>query len=324
MVNGILRSYLRRREELTLPADWEELRRLSVQYSHPRWLVEAFWKRLGPGQTEALLAANNGQPPITVQVNTAFWSGEQVRATLEEDGVQVEPHPSLPGCLQLRETGNLERLRAFEQGMLFVQDGAARLAVSALELRPGQRVLDCCASPGGKSFAAAVDMKNRGQVISCDIYPHKLPLMTAGRDRLGLSIVSPTLQDASAQRAEWLAQFDAVVCDVPCSGLGIIRKKPDIRYKDPGELEQLPALQRRILEQGCRYVKPGGSLLYATCTLMEAENERVVEDFWAGHPEFEPQTFVLPGLGQFAGMATLWPHLHDTDGFFISVMKRVR
>lgn len=324
MVNGILRTYLRTKEELTLPTDWDMVHQMSVQYSHPRWLVEKFLNRLGPQQTECLLRENNGQPPITIQANTVVGTVEELLAALTADGVRAEPHPFLDNCLQLFEAGNLERLRAYEQGMFFVQDGAARLSVCAMELKPGQRVLDCCAAPGGKSFAAAVDMGNRGAVLSCDIHPHKLPLITAGRERLKLSIVSPTRQDATRHRAEWVAQFDAVLCDVPCSGLGIIRKKPEIRYKNPQEMEELPHIQRKIIAQGCQYVKPGGTLLYSTCTVMEEENEQVIADFLRCHPEFKLQSRLLPGVGQMDGTITLWPHLHHTDGFFIAVMKRVR
>ena len=192
----------------------------------------------------------------------------------------------------------------------------------AAGITPGQRVLDCCAAPGGKSFAAAILMENRGELISCDIHPHKIKLLEAGRERLGLSIVAPTLQNAAQPREDWLDGFDVVLTDVPCSGLGIIRKKPDIRYKDPELLKGLPRVQRGILDSCARYVRPGGVLLYSTCTVLPRENGDVVDGFLADHPEFLPEPFDLPRWGKQPGQLTLWPHIHDTDGFFMAKLRR--
>ena len=321
MVNAVLRAMLRS-EQLPEPTGSDELERLSIQYSHPRWLAETFADRLGLAETEALLAADNAQPPTTAQVNTFRASAEEVASLLETEGVEVKPHPWLKDCLELSGTGDLERLRAYQDGLFYVQDAAARLAVTGLELAPGLRVLDCCAAPGGKSFAAAIDLKNRGEVHSCDIHPHKIKLLEAGRDRLGLDIVSPMLQSAALRREDWVERFDAVLCDVPCSGLGIIRKKPDIRYKDPGPLAGLPKVQRAILDNCCAYVRPGGTLLYATCTLLRRENEDVVETFLSNHPEFSLTPLALPIPGGENGMMTFWPHIHGTDGFFAARLTR--
>ena len=321
MVNAVLRAMLRC-ERLPEPAGTDELERLSIRYSHPCWLVEVFVNRLGLTETEALLAADNAQPPTTAQVNTCRASAGETAARLEAEGVHVEPHPWLADCLELTGTGDLERLSAYRDGLFYVQDAAARLAVTGLELTPGLRVLDCCAAPGGKSFAAAIDLKNRGEVRSCDIHPHKIKLLEAGRDRLGLDIVAPMLQSAALRREDWVGRFDAVLCDVPCSGLGIIRKKPDIRYKDPAPLAGLPQVQRTILENCCAYVRPGGTLLYATCTLLRRENEDVVETFLAAHPEFRLTPLALPIPGGESGMMTFWPHIHGTDGFFAARLTR--
>lgn len=321
MVNGMLRSMLRA-GELPEPAGTDELETLSIRYSHPRWLVEAFSERLGTDGAAQLLAADNRQPLMTAQANTCKAPAEQLARMLEADGVEVQAHPWLPGCLELSGTGDLERLAAYRQGAFYVQDSAARLAVTAAGAGPGQRVLDCCAAPGGKSFAAAIDMNNRGEVISCDIHPHKIKLLEAGRDRLGLSCVEPCLQSAAERRVEWQAAFDTVITDVPCSGLGIIRKKPDIRYKAPEPLAGLPEVQRRILDNCAGYVRPGGVLLYSTCTLLKRENEDVVAAFLAGHDEFSLEPFELPHWGRQEGMVTFWPHIHDTDGFFIAKLRR--
>ncbi len=320
LVNGVLRALLR--EDAPEVRGKDELETLSIQYSHPRWLVEEFDGLLGRPGAEALLQADNEQPPTAAQVNTLRTTPERLAAELREAGVEVQPHPWLEGCLLLTGTGDLERLDAFRRGEFYVQDAASRLAVLAAGPKPGQRVLDCCAAPGGKSFAAAILMENRGELVSCDIHPHKIKLLEAGRDRLGLSIVTPTLQNAAQRREDWLEAFDVVLTDVPCSGLGIIRKKPDIRYKDPEPLKGLPRVQRSILDNCARYVRPGGTLAYSTCTLLERENGEVVDGFLADRPDFVPEPFALPHLGEQPGRITFWPHIHGTDGFFAAKLRR--
>lgn len=323
MVNGILRSMLRQ-GEFPEPKDSDKGKTLSIKYSHPLWLVKEFMSVLGSENTERLLAENNRQPPTTAQVNILRGGSEELAEALRGDGVDARPHPWLANCLLLSGTGDLERLAEFRDGKFYVQDAASRLAVTAAGVAPGSRVLDCCAAPGGKSFAAAIDMENRGEIISCDIHPHKIKLIEAGRDRLGLSVITPCLQSAAALREEWLEGFDTVITDVPCSGLGIIRKKPDIRYKDPEALKGLPKIQRTILDNCARYVRPGGTLLYSTCTLLCRENEDVVTGFLADHPQFELESFALPQFGEQPGQVTFWPHIHGTDGFFVAKLRRKR
>ena len=321
MVNGILRAMLREGEHPE-PDSSDKAEYLSVKYSHPRWLADAFVERLGIEGAEALLAADNGEPPTTIQHNTLKCSAEDLQYSLERDGAELLPHPWLPDCWLLAGGGNMEALHTFQGGWFYVQDAAARLAVTAAGVTPGSRVLDCCAAPGGKSFAAAIDMGNRGELISCDIHPHKIRLIEAGRVRLGLSVISSCLQSAVKRKEDWIDYFDTVIVDVPCSGLGIIRKKPDIRYKDPEALKGLPRVQRSILDNCSNYVRPGGVLLYSTCTLLRRENEDVVEAFLADHPRFVLEPFDLPRFGVQPGMMTLWPHIHDTDGFFVAKLRR--
>ena len=207
---------------------------------------------------------------------------------MEKQGLGVEKHPWLPGCYELTGTGSLEALDAWRDGLVYVQDAAARLAVYAAGLAPGMRVLDCCAAPGGKSFSAAVAMEDRGELVSCDIHRHKITIIEKGAERLGLTCIQAMEHDAKAPMPRWREYFDAVIADVPCSGLGVIRKKPDIRYKDLGPTEALPALQLAILRQQAEYVRPGGVLLYSTCTILRRENEDVIRAFLADHPEFSP------------------------------------
>lgn len=320
LVNGVLRSLVRQKDSLEPPED------PAVRYSHPRWLADLFTRRLGREEAAALMAADNGEPPTCAQVNTTKATVEEVTDSLRAEGVEVTPHPWLPNCLLLSHTGSLEELAAFREGLFYIQDAAAKLAVLAADPREGMDVLDACAAPGGKSFAAAIAMEGRGKVVSCDIHPHKMDLIRAGAKRLGLDCITAQVLDGKECKEEYLDGFDLVLADVPCSGLGIIRKKPDIRYKDPKPLEGLPRVQKAILDNVCRYVKPGGVLLYATCTLLERENEDVVRAFLDKHKDFTLEHFQVPGdfEGAREGMVTCWPHRHGTDGFFFAKLRRMR
>ena len=324
MVNGILRSMERSLQNMPVIPQGDPVAYLSTLYSHPEWLVKEFILSLGEEETAQLLAADNSQPPTAVMVNTTRTTVEALKAMLEADHVEAEPHPWLENCLLLSRTGDLERLEAFQQGLFYVQDPASRLSVLAAGAKPGMRVLDCCAAPGGKSFAAAISMENQGEIVSCDLHPHKKKLIQAGADRLGLTIITPKTADGKVFRPEWESAFDLVLVDAPCSGLGVIRKKPDIRYKDPAPLADLPAVQLDILRNAARYVRPGGTLMYSTCTLLYRENGEVVETFLAENKAYKAETFILPGpIGPVqSGSVTLWPHRHGTDGFFISKMRR--
>lgn len=318
LVNGILRSLIRQESALPQPPD------LATRYSHPQWLVDAFSRCLPPKEVEALLAADNSEPPTCVQINTCKVKTPVVMDALQQEGMEVQLHPWLPDCLLLRGTGNLERSLAFQRGWFYVQDAAARLAVLAADPKPGMDVLDACAAPGGKSFASAIAMGGKGQVTSCDIHPHKQTLLQRGASRLGLDIIRTEVLDGKNCKVDFLNGFDLVIADVPCSGLGIIRKKPDIRYKEPEPLAGLPRVQSAILENVSHYVKPGGVLLYATCTLLERENEAVIGRFIEKQKDFTFEKFQLPGpFSECAdGMVTCWPHRHGTDGFFFAKLRR--
>ena len=318
LVNGILRSLIRQKSELPQPPD------LSTRYSHPQWLVEAFSRRLPPEEVEDLLRADNSEPPTCIQINTCKVGAPVIIEALWQEGMTVSPHPWLPDCLLLQGTGNLEQSAAFQRGWFYVQDAAAKLAVLAADPRPGMEVLDACAAPGGKSFATAIAMDNQGRVISCDIHPHKQILLQRGAERLGFPIIQPEVLDGKVCKDNFLNRYELVIADVPCSGLGIIRKKPDIRYKDPEPLAGLPKVQSAILENVSRYVRPGGVLLYATCTLLERENEEIVAAFLEKRKDFILEKFQLPGpFGLCAdGMLTCWPHRHGTDGFFFAKLRR--
>ena len=318
LVNAVLRSAVRTHGTLKVPNSWEDL------YSHPGDLINLLKSYVGKDRMEPMLQANNAAVPTTVQVNTLRIKTEDLVMRFEQEGVSSTPHPWLKDCLVLSGTGSIENLPSFREGLFYVQDAAARLSVLCAQIQPGQRVLDCCAAPGGKSFAAAIAMEGTGSITSCDVHPHKIQLIAKGAERLGLQNITSQLQDATMICPQWEAQMDTVIADVPCSGLGIIRKKPDIRYKSLKELAELPALQKQIIDNAARYVKPGGLLLYATCTLVRAENEGMVEAFLQTHPDFttEPLPLPEPFPKNESGMLALVPGEYDTDGFFICRLRR--
>ena len=323
MVNAVLRRLSREKDALPEIPSGDRVQYLSLRCSHPEWLVRRLVELLGEEEAEEYLRLDNEAVPTTIQRNPLRCTAAELEESLRDAGAEIKPHPWMPECWLLTGGGSLEAMPAFQQGWFQVQDAAARAAVLASGVEPGARVLDVCAAPGGKSFAAAMVMEDRGEIAACDIHRHKLALIEKGAERLGLTCIHAGLADGRQCREEWLEAFDAVLCDVPCSGLGIIRKKPDIRYKDPAQLAGLPRVQRAILENAGRYVKPGGILLYATCTVLPEENGAVTADFLSNRPEFHLEPFRLPGLeGENDGSLTLWPQRHGTDGFYICRMRR--
>lgn len=294
----------------------------ALRYSHPEWLVRLWSEQFGRKMAEKLCQADNADTPVSVRVNLLKTTPEAACAALENAGLTVQVHPAFDDIL-LCTGGDAAATPAFQAGEITVQDAASALAAAVADPKPGDTVLDCCAAPGGKSFAMAGRMQGRGSVTSCDIYEHKLTRIREGAQRLGLPNIQTALQDASAPQEEWKSTADVVLCDVPCSGLGIIRKKPEIRYKDPAELENLPDLQAKILQNCAQYVKPGGTLVYSTCTILQRENEDVVRAFLAANPSFEavPWEHKVCGARE-DGMVTLLPPVHQTDGFFIAKMRK--
>ena len=319
LVNGVLRSAVRTRGQLKEPVSYAD------RYSHPDELISLLKQNLPKGKLESVLIADNTAPQTVVQVNTLRISTAKLVERLAAEQVQAQPHGWMKDCLILSGTGSIENLPSFREGCFYVQDPASRLSVLCAGLpKEDIRVLDCCAAPGGKSFAASIAMEGRGSITSCDIHAHKTELIAGGAARLGLTNITPRQQDATVPVPQWEGTMDAVLADVPCSGLGIIRKKPDIRYKDLAQTEQLPQLQLQILKTQASYVKPGGILMYSTCTLLRRENEDVVNAFLAQHPDFHPEPLPLPEVfpKNESGMLTLIPGEYDTDGFFICRLRR--
>ncbi len=318
-VNAVLRRVAENRMSLPEPEGntWEE--RLSVLYSHPLWLVQRLGAEYGMEICERILSADNSEAPVTIQVNTMRTTPD---ALLNEIGPCASFHPANNGALLLTGVGDVTRLDAFQRGDFFVQDESAWYAVKAAALKPGMTVMDVCAAPGGKSFAAAVLMKNEGQVHAFDLHENKIPLILRGARRLGLTCITAAAGDARRPPREFLGCADVVLADVPCSGLGVIRKKPEIRYKSMEQFAGLPEMQLDILRGASKLVKPGGVLIYSTCTILPEENQQVVQAFLDERNDFISEETGLPA--PYGGkMAVVLPFEENTDGFFICRMKRI-
>ena len=320
LVNGVLRNAVRTKGSLKEPVSYAD------KYSHPDALISLLKTNVPKGKLEPMLIANNAAPETVVQVNTLRITAAALLEKLEGEGVAAQPHGWMENALVLSGTGNLEHLPSFREGLYYVQDPAAKLCALCAKLPDDRdiRLLDCCAAPGGKSFASAIAMAGHGQIASCDVHDHKVKLIENGAARLGLGNITAKLQDATVFCPEWEETMDCVIADVPCSGLGIIRKKPDIRYKNLSELESLPELQLQILKNQARYVKKGGILMYATCTILRRENEEVVRTFLEERKDFQTEALELPAVfpKNENGMLTLIPGEYDTDGFFICRLRR--
>ena len=322
-VNGVLRGILRRRDSLfDHLATGDE--GLSIRHSCPVELI-AFWRRAyGDAMAERLVAAVNETPDAFLRVNTLRTTDEEFSKKLADLGANHQISEDLPHCFRLNCGYLLNNLASDEKNCYYYQDKASQWACLAFGAQPGEAVADVCAAPGGKSFTVAQMMNNTGRLLACDLYPAKCETIDRRAEELGITILRTAARDASAPCPEQLrGTFDRVLCDVPCSGLGVIRRKPEIRYKDLREFDELPALQYRILERGAEMVRPGGVLQYSTCTLNPAENEEVAARFLREHPEFSPRVLPLDSCFAAVGLEpshtiTLFPPVHGTDGFFIA------
>ncbi len=318
-VNGVLRSFLRDGKKIPpvkqkgLAAQWQ------VDYSCPAVLIERLLKSCDKEQVRSLLEHSLGRPTLFARVNTTKITVEELLSRLKKEGVEATAE-DLEGCISLSGTSSLEKLPSFREGLFHIQDKSSQLCARLVGAQPGMRVLDVCSAPGSKSFTISEYMNNEGQVLSCDIYAEKIKKIEEGAVRLGLSVIKAMENDAMEYKAE-LGQFDRVLCDVPCSGLGIIGRKPEIKYKDPKEFDGLPPIQKDILETSCQYLKVGGILTYSTCTVLPEENIMVVEDFLKSHPDFEAYEQAEHSSGWYSA---LFPNMKNSDGFFIATMKKIR
>lgn len=306
LVNAVLRAFLR--DGGKLPPCRDEPQRLSVEYSLPPELIE-FWRGAYPGKLTQILEGTRAPAPVFLRVNPLRTDCGALCASLAEDGVASRAVPEVPGALRVT-SGDAVRSGAFARGEFHVQDLSSQLCAAALEVRPGMDVADFCAAPGGKTFTLAEMMEDRGGLYAYDLHEKRLALLREGARRLGLSCVHTSQNDATRFDPA-LPRFDRILCDAVCSGYGVIRRKPEIRYKPLSDIDGLPEIQYNILNTSAEYLKKGGRLVYSTCTLNPAENERVAERFLAAHPDF-----VSVGLRTYLRSDAL-----DCDGFFVAAME---
>lgn len=311
--SGLVNSVLRKASQAPIPYPntGNLAYDLSVRYSCPESLVAHYIQDYGEEDAKEILRSSLGAVPLVVRVNTLKTTSQALISALQEEGVTAT-EGALPNTLVLENAGAPEKLSAYRDGLFHVQDLASAHCVHALELKPGQTLLDVCAAPGGKSFTAAQELENTGRVLSFDLYPHRVKLIEEGARRLSITNLTAKVGDASQADNSLVGTADRVLCDVPCSGLGTIRRKPEIRYKDLSFIDNLTDLQYNILTNASSYLCDGGLLVYSTCTLNRAENEAVCDRFLKSHPDFEKKD----------DYRTLMPHKDGTDGFFIARLRR--
>ncbi len=326
-LNAVLRKLARDHKSGTLPLPSPErnfARYLSVKYSFPLFTAKHFISLYGKSGAEKIFTHFNENKYTDLTVNTLKLSRDELIHNLNEIGLAAGSSPLSSLSVRIPNSVNPTSLPGFSEGHFFVQDAAGALSAEALGTLPGDSVIDVCACPGGKSFAAAILAEDRGRFVSFDIHESKLSLVISGALRLGLSSLSAGVRDATKPQSDLFGSFDRVICDVPCSGLGVLGKKPDIRHKDPSCLTDLVPIQYSILESSAAYLKTGGYILYSTCTLNPLENEKNVERFLAEHPEFTPCDFQVGEKHSSLGMMTLLPHIDGCDGFFIAKMRKIK
>lgn len=322
-VNAILRSYLRKKDSIALPDKEKDLAgALSVAHSFPRETCEKFISCFGASEAEKLLEAMNESPKITLRVNTLKVSRNELLEKLLKNGIKAKPTEISPFGIKLEDNIPYSKLEELCEGEFFVQDEASQISTAALDARSGMKVIDMCSCPGSKSFGAALTMKNEGEILAFDLSKSKLPLISAGAARLGIDIIKANVHDSRDFIPKLEVTADRIICDVPCSGFGVIAKKPEIRYKDINSAAALPDIQYDILCAAARYLKKGGIMVYSTCTILPEENEENIKRFLKDHPDFEALPISVGALTEESGMITLLPHVHGTDGFFICKLTR--
>lgn len=325
-VNGILRSILRQgvrsTDEITDPIE-----RLSIATSHPNWLVERWVAAYGMATTQAMLEENNVPPIQTVRVNLTKGTVEEAITHLTAEGIKVERSTLIPECLHITG-GQAARTSAFGQGLITIQDESSMLPATVMNPQPDWRVLDMCAAPGGKTTHLAEKMNDEGSILALDLHPHKLELIDENTARLGLESIDTAPLDGR-KAPEYLAveSFDAVLVDAPCSGLGVMRRKPDIKYtKREEDLESLQAIQLSLLKAATRLLKPGGLLIYSTCTVDKTENEGTVAQFLQDVKKMQltPLQNLPAALDtkQKDGMLQVFPQDFGSDGFFVAAFRK--
>lgn len=307
-VNAVLRNALRTGFELPNSKDTYSL---SIKYSCPEWIVKSFKDDYGDFDAEQLLKYSLCTPAVFVRVNTLKTNTDMLSQLLLDEGIHTEK-ASVENALKIIGGIDVKRSKCYAEGLFHIQDISSQTVIKVLSPKSDERVLDLCAAPGGKTFTMAEYMQNRGEIVACDFYNQRLQLIKTGTKRLGIDIVNATYNDATVLNSDF-KRFDAVLCDVPCSGLGVIRRKPEIKYKDYAEYSDITAIQYKILENAAAYLNPDGRLLYSTCTLRKCENEGIIHAFLDKHTDYELKY-----------QKTFMPHLDATDGFYCALLQKSR
>ncbi len=306
--NGVLRAYLRNPIELP---DGDDVVSLKFRYSCPEWIIKGFIRDYGLDTAKKLLEESLKHPPVVIKVNTVKTDVETLISSLKSEGITAA-ECEVKNSLILNGAVDISNSKAYNDGLFYAEDIASQILISDIGINEGDRILDTCAAPGGKSFGMAMLCGKTGKVVSLDLYEHRVNLIKKNANRLNLNNISSYTTDASLYNDK-LGEFDVVLCDVPCSGLGVIRRKPEIKYKEitEADFELLLKTQKEILEVSSRYVKCGGTLVYSTCTLNNDENRMQVMTFLDKHPDYELQY-----------MNELMPHINNSDGFFYAKLKK--
>lgn len=334
-VNAVCRAVARGWKNLEAPdRHTDPVQHLVVTTSHPAWLIERWIRQYGEEHAAAYAKSNNEPAPIVLRTNRLRCTVDELITRLEAEGVEVARSPVLPDALRVRGVGGIEQLQAFQQGLCTPQDESSQLVAIVMDPQPGQRIWDLCSAPGGKTTHLAERMGDRGTIHALDVNPARVRLVEEACRRLGIRSVKASVGDARHVEGE---PGNGVLVDAPCSGSGVLRRRPDLRWaRSEADLAGLVALQREILAAAANLVRRGGVLLYSTCSVDDEENGQNVDWFLARHPDFRPDPFLerLPESLQSTltnqqkrqiqqGRLQLWPQLNDTDGFFIARMIRL-
>lgn len=321
-VNAVLRNFIRDDKKIDLPAD--KIERLSIEYSCPEWLVKMWIDQYGENDAVNILKSTVSKPEIAVRVNTIKITSDDLIKRLEDEGITAEKHNMSENCLVLNNSGAIEKLESFRNGLFHVQDMSSQLCCKVLNPSETDIVLDLCAAPGGKSFTLAELMNNKGIIYSCDLHEKRVHLIKSGAERLGITNIKFMTNNAKEYNPE-LPLADKILCDVPCAGLGVISKKPEIKYKAESEISSLPKIQYEILKTASKYLKIGGELVYSTCSLNKEENDDVIDAFLNENKNYEGVSFFEDIKKSSDGYKmTIFPDDFNSDGFFISKIRRIK
>lgn len=330
-VNGVLRNMIRMPEKANYPTlEQNPIQNLALRYFHPEWLVKRWVTRFGIEETEELCAFNNTNALLSMRTNTLKVTRDELIQILIREGLQVKSSLLVPEGILCTKHPAIHTLNSLQNGLFQIQDESSMLVAHILDPKPGEFIIDTCSAPGGKTTHIAALMKNKGKIIATDIYEHKLLKIEENAKRLGISIIETKLLDAMKIGELYKQKADRVLVDAPCSGLGVLRKKPDSRWKKTEYLlHELPILQMQILNSAAEAVKVGGTLIYSTCTIEKEENQDIVHRFLSNRTDFELENSnpFLPNKAEIKEpnlMIQLWPHIDKVDGFFIARMKRIK